>query len=374
MTPAIADVRRAVRTALASADLPAGSVLLLALSGGPDSTALAAATAFEAPRAGFRAGAVIVDHGLQAESASVADRAAADARALGLDPVLVRRVTVDATGQGPEAAARDARYAALTRACAETGAAAVLLGHTLDDQAETVLLGLARGSGAGSIRGMAAATALEAPAATASATALAAEPEPAPAAPTPPAAPTAPTPPAGAAILLRPLLGIPRATTVAFCAEAGLQPWLDPHNADLAYARVRVRTRVLPVLERELGPGIAAALVRTAESLREDDDALDSLAREWAEEIVGLTADGSLTLDVGGLASNPAALRQRIVRFVLLSEYGVSLSRAHTLGVTALVTDWHGQGAVALPGISVERREGMLVFTPVAAPDPLPST
>jgi tRNA(Ile)-lysidine synthase len=145
LTPAIADLRRAVRAAL-----PAEGLVLVALSGGPDSLALAAATAFEA--AG-RAGAVIVDHGLQAGSAAIAEAAAEQARSLQLDPVIVVAVTVGADG-GPEAAARAARYRALSEAAASLGASAVLLGHTLDDQAETVLLGLARGSGATSLQGM----------------------------------------------------------------------------------------------------------------------------------------------------------------------------------------------------------------------------
>ena len=141
LTPSIADVRRAVRAALtvpgpsSAVPEPVEGLVLVALSGGPDSLALAAATAFEAPRAGLRAGAVIVDHGLQEGSADVAATAARQAADLGLDPVLVRAVTVDGTG-GPEAAARSARYAALQAAAAETGARAVLLGHTLDDQAD----------------------------------------------------------------------------------------------------------------------------------------------------------------------------------------------------------------------------------------------
>src|SRR5215207_3414871 len=149
LTPPIADVRRAVR-----AVLPPAGLVLVALSGGADSLALAAATAFEAPRAGCRAGAVIIDHGLQQGSAEVAARAAAQAAELGLQPVLVRRVAVAPAGEGgPEASARIARYAALDAAAHETGAVLVLLGHTLDDQAETVLLGLARGAGAASLSG-----------------------------------------------------------------------------------------------------------------------------------------------------------------------------------------------------------------------------
>jgi tRNA(Ile)-lysidine synthase len=170
------------------------------------------------------------------------------------------------------------------------------------------------------------------------------------------------------AAYLRPLLGIRRSTTVAFCADSGLRPWTDPHNSDPAYLRVRMRDRVLPVLEGELGPGVAEALARTAEQLREDAEALDLFAEEWAQEIVGLTEDGRLTLDVGGLAANPAALRQRILRFAAASEYGVSLSRAHTLAISALVTDWHGQGEVSVPGVRVERRGGLLVFAPQSLP------
>ena len=349
LTPAVADVRRAVRAGLADlAGIPAalrnagpdaaagsgGALVLVALSGGPDSLALAAATGFEAPRAGVRAGAIVVDHGLQDRSAEVADAAADAARTLGLDPVLVRRVSVT-TGGGPEDAARNARYLAFDDAIRSAGAARLLLGHTLDDQAETVLLGLARGSGAVSLRGM---------------------------------APLAPARGVPGTHYSRPLLGIRRATTVAFCADSGLSPWTDPHNADPAYSRVRVRGRVLPVLEAELGPGVAEALARTAEQLREDADALDHFAEEWAEEVVGLTEDGRLTLDVGGLAANPPALRQRILRFAARSEYGVSLSRAHTLAISALVSDWHGQGEVSVPGIRVDRRGGLLVFTPQSLP------
>lgn len=301
--------------------------MLVALSGGPDSLALAAATAFEAPRAGLRAGAVIVDHGLQFGSADVAANAARQATALGLDPVLIRTVTVETTGStgGPEAAARTARYSALTAAAGETGAAAVLLGHTLDDQAETVLLGLARGSGATSLHGME----------------------------------------RGSGLYRRPLLGVRRSTTVQFCADAGQKPWTDPQNSDPAFARVRVRTRVLPLLESELGPGIAEALARTAEHLREDSDALDRFAEEVAEELAEI-AEAGISLPVAALASNPAALRQRLIRLAVQGEFHISLSRAATLEVARLVTDWHGQGPLDLPGIRVVRRNGLLIFSATA--------
>jgi len=313
LTPAIADTRRAVR-----ALLPSDGLVLVALSGGPDSLALAAATAFEA--AG-RAGAVIVDHGLQEGSAAVAALAAEQASLLGLDPVIVTTVTVGSAG-GPEAAAREARYRALSEVAKAQGAAAVLLGHTLDDQAETVLLGLARGSGAASLQGMDAVS----------------------------------------GIYRRPLLGIRRSTTVQACEDAGLTPWIDPHNSDPAYTRVRVRESVLPTLERELGPGIAEALARTAEQLREDSSALDHFAEEIVEELAEI-AEAGISLPVSALASNPAALRQRLIRLAVQGEFHVSLSRAHTLEVARLVTDWHGQGPLDLPGLRVSREAGLIVFS-----------
>ena len=301
--------------------LPDGSLVLVALSGGPDSLALAAATAFEAPRAGLSAGAVVVDHGLQPGSGDAAARAAQQAATLGLAPVIIAEVTVGTDG-GPEAAARTARYAALDEAAQDCGAVAVLLGHTLDDQAETVLLGLARGSGATSLQGMERVSGL----------------------------------------YRRPLLGIRRSTTVQACADAGLEPWLDPQNDDGAFTRVRVRRTVLPVMEEELGPGIHEALARTADQLREDSDALDHFAEELAEDLAEHSEAG-ISLPVAALAANPPALRQRLIRLAVSSEFHVALSRAQTIDVARLITDWHGQSGVDLPGVRVERQGPMLRFT-----------
>ncbi|MET4637713.1 tRNA lysidine(34) synthetase TilS [Mycetocola sp. 2940] len=321
---AVADVRLAVRRALAATGVsgrPDGDLVLVALSGGPDSLALAAATAFEAPPLGFRAGAVIVDHGLQDGSGDAAAQAAAAAERLGLSPVVVRKVDV-VLGNGPEAAARDARYRAIDDVVESTDARWVLLGHTLDDQAETVLLGLARGSGAGSLRGMA--------------------------------------PVAG--VYLRPLLNVHRKTAHAACVAENLEPWIDPHNSDPRFTRVRLRTSVLPVLEKELGPGISEALVRTAEQLREDSEALDRMVEEMIEEICE-PAEAGIAVDVRALAVNPTALRNRIIRLVASSEFGRSLDRNHTLEIARLVTDWHGQGPIDVPGIRVRREGGLIVFS-----------
>jgi tRNA(Ile)-lysidine synthase len=323
LTPAIADVRRAVRTALAALPSPRvpEPLVLVALSGGPDSLALAAATAFESSKAGLRAGAVIVNHNLQDGSADVAATAAQQARDLGLDPVDIRTVLVGYAG-GPESAARDARYAALAAAAAEHGAMRVLLGHTRDDQAETVLLGLARGSGAGSLKGMARDT----------------------------------------GEYVRPLLAVPRITTVQFCHDSGIVAWNDPHNLDTSYTRVRVRQTILPLLERELGPGIREALARTADQAREDTEALDRFAYEMAEDLAEISEAG-ISLPVLALAANPAALRQRLIRLAVFSEFHVSLGRAHTLEIARLVTDWRGQGPIHVPGVRVERRENLLHFS-----------
>jgi tRNA(Ile)-lysidine synthase len=319
LDPAVAAIRRAVRPVL-----DGHRTVLVALSGGADSLALAAAVAFEAVQAGVRAIAVTVDHDLQRGSADAADEAAAAARALGLEAVVVG-VEVGTDG-GPEAAARAARYDALRDAAIDYAATAVLLGHTLDDQAETVLLGLARGSGATSLAGM------------------------------------APAVDEDEITWLRPLLGVRRATTRAACAAHDLVSWDDPQNLDERFTRVRVRQHVLPVLETELGPGIAEALARTAEQLREDAAAFAEMIEETIEDIVE-PAEAGIAISVAALAANPAALRNRIIRHVAASEFHVSLTRAQTLEVARLVTDWRGQGPIDLPGFVARRDGGRIVLT-----------
>lgn len=327
LSPAIAEIRLAVRSALV--DLPNGSTVIVALSGGADSLALAAATAFEARSHGLQVVSATIDHGLQHGSTDVAADAAAKAESLGIR-ALVERVRVDTSERpagGPEAAARDARYAALRTIAAAERASAVLLGHTLDDQAETVLLGLARGSGATSLQGMAPERQDE-----------------------------------DGTVWRRPMLGVRRATTRAFCAASDLVPWDDPHNLEDRFARVRVRERVLPALESELGPGIAEALARTAEQLREDAEAFDEMIHETIEDIVE-HAEAGISVSVAALAANPAALRNRIIRLVAHSEFGASLTRTQTVEVARLVTDWSGQGPIDLPGCAAVRQGGRIVFT-----------
>jgi tRNA(Ile)-lysidine synthase len=321
LSPAVAAVRVAVRGVLD--ELPAGSLVLAACSGGADSTALAAALAFEAPRSKrrLRAGAITIDHGLQAGSAERAESVAGLMRGLGLNPVEAVRVDVGMDG-GPEAAARAARYAALDAAARRDRGAAGLLGHTLDDQAETVLLRLARGSGTRSIAGMAPASG-----------------------------------PGG--LYRRPLLAVPRQTTRKACADAGLPVWDDPHNADPAYARSRLRTEAMDVLEATLGPGIAEALARTAALARDDADALDAWAATAFADLAVRFGEGCIGLDVEELVRLPVAVRRRVLRLAALST-GASpgaLGAVHIAAIDALVADWRGRGPVSLPGGGTATRE-----------------
>jgi tRNA(Ile)-lysidine synthase len=312
--PAVAAVRNAVRAAVA--DLNPGDLVLAACSGGADSLALAAALAFVAPRLDLRAGGVTIDHGLQPGSGGRAAGVAETMASFGMDPV--RNAAVDVTGRGgPEAAARTARYAALERAAAETGARAVLLGHTLDDQAETVLLGLARGSGARSLAGM----------------------------------------PPRRGVFRRPLLGVRRTETRAACAALGLDPWHDPHNEDRRFARVRVRLDALPALERALGPGVAEALARTADLLRSDTAALEAISAERLSDGCPLAASS--------LAVLPDAVRTRMLRQAAITAGcpAGALTAAHVASVDGLVTDWRGQRWVDLPGgVRASRRDGYVSF------------
>lgn len=295
--------------------------MLVACSGGADSLALAAATAFVAPRLGIRAGLVTVDHGLQPGSAARAAAVAEWARSAGLDPVEVATVEVGGRPGGPEAAAREARYEALSSAAERNGASAVLLGHTRDDQAETVLLALARGAGPRGLSGM----------------------------------------PQRRGLLLRPLLEVSRADTRKACAALGLAAWADPHNTDPAYARSRVRADALPALIAALGPGVVANLARTAALTAADAAFLDRAA---AEALAGCRSGTGLS--VGALSGLPTAIRTRVLHAWAreLGAPGAALSHRHVAALDALVTEWHGQGPASLPGgIVVGRRAGDLIPT-----------
>ncbi|PRY59018.1 tRNA lysidine(34) synthetase TilS [Glycomyces artemisiae] len=344
LPPAVARLRAAVREGLDG--LPPGSLVLVACSGGPDSLALADTVAFCAPRAGLRAGLVSVDHGLQDGSAERAAAVADWALGAGLDPAEAVRVEVGVDG-GPEGAARAARYAALDAAAERHGAAAVLLGHTRDDQAETVLLALVRGAGPRGIAGMRAVRGR----------------------------------------YRRPLLGVARTDTHAACAERGLKPWADPHNEDPRFLRSALRP-ALDSLVAVLGEGLVANLARTAALVGEDTDYLDAVALAALDEcrvagaagdggsgIGGPGADGGASgdpsrgvsdrgeLDAKRLAALPGPVRTRALRAWVLESGvdGAELNHRHLAAVDALVADWRGQGPAFMPGgIEVTRADGRL--------------
>jgi tRNA(Ile)-lysidine synthase len=316
--PSVAAVRHAVRRGLA--DLAPGARLVVACSGGADSLALASATVFEGRELGWYVVGATVDHGLQEGSADRAATVVTQLAQLGVDETVAARATVDAPGLGPEAAARAARYALLDELRERFDAEAVLLGHTRDDQAETVLLGLARGSGGRAIAGMR--RAFDG--------------------------------------YRRPLLDVWHDDTVTACQVEGIEVWDDPHNADPSYTRVRVRERVLPVLEEELGPGVAEALARTAEMLRPDMELLDAYAET---SLADAKVEGGLSVDV--LEDLPPAIRTRVLRLAALVAGAPAgeLFHQHVLAMDALVTGWHGQKWVDLPGrLRAVRRDRALLL------------
>ncbi|MFI8915197.1 tRNA lysidine(34) synthetase TilS [Streptomyces sp. NPDC053513] len=320
--PAVAAIRLAVRRVLHDVltDHTTGHepLVLVACSGGADSMALASALAFEARKLPLRAGGITVDHGLQDGSATRAAEVAGRMTALGLTPAEAVTVTVGREG-GPEAAARDARYAALDAAAERHGATAILLGHTRDDQAETVLLGLARGSGIRSLSGMAAVSGTS-------------------------------------GRYRRPFLQLDRQTVRKACIAQELAVWDDPHNSDPAYTRSRLRHEGLPALEKALGKGVVEALARTAQLSRDDADALDT----WAADAETAVRDEAGALECAKLHGLPPAVRRRVLRRAVIAEGAPagSLFARHIEEVDRLITGWRGQGAINLPGRVEARRQG----------------
>lgn len=324
LSPDVAAGRRrvldAVRRHVPRTDGP--PLVLVACSGGPDSLALAAAAAHFARRATLRVGGVVVDHRLQEGSAEVAAHAARTLRTLGLAPVVVTAVTVDRDAGGPEMAARTARYRGIAGAVARTGADAVLLGHTLDDQAESVLLGLARGSGTRSLAGMPPVRELD------------------------------------GVNYLRPFLDLSREQTLAICAAERLEPWHDPTNRDPSLMRSRVRHRVLPLLEEQLGPGLVRALARSAAILGPDADYLDAAARELLARARAAAPSGAgPALDLAALQAAHPALRRRALSAAVVAAGGQSPAYERLDALDALATGRGAAGPVQMAGkVSVWRR------------------
>ena len=338
-----------------AADAP---LVLVACSGGRDSMALAAVSHIVCTSMGVRCGVVIVDHGLQAGSEQVAGAAADRCRALGLGPVILRNATVQARGEGLEAAARQARYDELCAAAHESGAIAVLLAHTMDDQAETVLIGLLRSRGVDALAGM----------------------------------PQVFT--RSGATFARPLLTLTRAETTGICEDLGVEYWDDPTNGDAVDGelpndyplRSRVRHDLLPAIERFAGFNVTRHFAESARLARMDKEYLDQRSDEvmgeavttvdWPASSAAVSTDTpracaaddtndsghgiGLMIGVKRIACEPEAIRLRVIAHAL-SQAGVNASAAQIAAIDRLVVDWHGQGGVSLPrGYSAKRKKHVI--------------
>ena len=313
-TPALLELRIAVRIWFEK--LEPNSKVCIGVSGGADSLALAVASKLEASNFPIDLVAVIVDHGLQENSGEIAQFAKQQLGKLGYQDVFIGKANVQVT-DGIEASARRARYKVFQQAIETYNPNYFFLGHTKNDQAEGVLLGLARGSGTKSLSGMQEISGM----------------------------------------FVRPLLGIDRATTEIACRESSIEFWNDPHNSNQDFTRVRVRENILPILENEIGPGIADALARSAKILREDALALDG----WAESVFGQVDPQDIEISI--LADLPVAVRSRVFRLAIYAAGAPagSISASHLEPIEAFVSDWRGQGHTSLPGgVKVCRISGRL--------------
>ena len=306
-----------------------GFSCLIGCSGGADSLCLVGC----AVKQGWRVHAVVIDHGLQAGSADVATRAAHVCQALGSTAEVVKVSPREAT----EAAAREERYRALGQVAQERGGLPVLVAHTGDDQAESLLLGLARGAGLGSIAGM------------------------------PPILFHHPAVDAGATALGRPLLAVRRDNTIGACAELGITPWHDPTNTSGDNLRSRVRTQLIPQIRSVLGEAAVDNAIATAAMTRTDEDYLARQAAEALKEcephdasIDNPGSSDSTSLDITTYLRQPRALRGRIIKQWLQHRAG-PLTRAHVTAIDALATQWHGQGGVAIPWARTPAPPGRLL-------------
>lgn len=378
----LGEIQLALRQTLSAIVVPDATLLCLALSGGPDSLSLTAASirvAVHHPQP-WPVCALIVDHGWREDSATEAAACARCAQDLGIESVKVLRGDNPSSGQGPEGEARLLRWKLLAQAAvAEAQArglkrAVILTGHTLDDQAETVLLRLARGASLQAISGMKTVEVLD--------------------------------PDCGLPwrriedqdqvevdlLLARPLLGIRRAQTHAACAQAGLIPVQDPTNRaegpirtaqGLALPRAAIRERILPELAAALGKDPAPALARLAQQAGEDEAVLQVLAGQVFSQArfdkPGEWKPGNpVKLDLKTIdkyrKSDPVRYGAPVLRRVVRQAGAVAgmnlegLTEGHLRGVVDLIVNWHGQGPLNLPGITVTRRDGYLEFASVSRP------
>ncbi len=303
-------------------DFDAGDYVLVGCSGGADSLALAWTTLVVGKRLELKTGVIIVDHQLFPESNSVALNAKKQCEDLGIEEVIIKKVNVEQNHEGLEAAARIARYEAFENVLQETNAQVILLAHTQDDQAETVLMRLTRGSGAKSLSGMAQVSGK----------------------------------------YLRPFLHLRKKLVHDSLDLIGLKAWQDPANTDHQFLRVKVRHELMPKIVEVLGESAISSLDKTSQLLRLDNQALEDLAQQFFESQKDVKTNG---LEISELEKLPEAIRTRVLRICAIAS-GVHpgpFSFEHIEAIDALVKNWRGQGNVDLPGfIQATRVNGSLRF------------
>lgn len=314
------EMQNAVQNLLKEFD--AGDYVLVGCSGGADSLALVWTTLVVGKRLELKVGAIIVDHQLIPESNDVALNAKKQCEELGIQEVIIKKVNVEHNHEGLEAAARIARYEAFENVLHETNAQAILLAHTQDDQAETVLMRLTRGSGAKSLSGMAQVSGK----------------------------------------YLRPFLHLRKKLVHDSLDLIGLKAWQDPANTDHQFLRVKVRHELMPKIVEVLGESAISSLDKTSQLLRLDNQALEELAQQFFESQKDVKTNG---LEISELEKLPEAIRTRVLRIFAIAS-GVHpgpFSFEHIEAIDALVKNWHGQGNVDLPGfIQATRVNGSLRF------------
>lgn len=303
-------------------DFDAGDYVLVGCSGGADSLALAWTTLVVGKRLELKTGVIIVDHQLFPESNSVALNAKKQCEDLGIEEVIIKKVNVEQNHEGLEAAARIARYEAFENVLQETNAQVILLAHTQDDQAETVLMRLTRGSGAKSLSGMAQVSGK----------------------------------------YLRPFLHLRKKLVHDSLDLIGLKAWQDPANTDHQFLRVKVRHELMPKIVEVLGESAISSLDKTSQLLRLDNQALEDIAQQFFGSQKDVKTKG---LEISELEKLPEAIRTRVLRICAIAS-GVHpgpFSFEHIEAIDALVKNWHGQGNVDLPGfIQATRVNGSLRF------------
>ena len=314
------EMQNAVQNLLKEFD--AGDYVLVGCSGGADSLALVWTTLVVGKRLELKVGAIIVDHQLIPESNDVALNAKKQCEELGIQEVIIKKVNVEHNHEGLEAAARIARYEAFENVLHETNAQAILLAHTQDDQAETVLMRLTRGSGAKSLSGMAQVSGK----------------------------------------YLRPFLHLRKKLVHDSLDLIGLKAWQDPANTDHQFLRVKVRHELMPKIVEVLGESAISSLDKTSQLLRLDNQALEELAQQFFKSQKDVKTNG---LEISELEKLPEAIRTRVLRIFAIAS-GVHpgpFSFEHIEAIDALVKNWHGQGNVDLPGfIQATRVNGSLRF------------